>query len=93
MTIWKEERLPEDWNKAIIIPLHKKGDKLECKNYREIALLNTVYKVFARILLKRLQPIAEECIGDYQCGFRKGKSTIDQLSVIGRIIEKKYEFR
>lgn len=52
LTIWKEERLSEDWNKAIIIPLHKKGGKLECNNYRGIALLNTVYQVFARILLK-----------------------------------------
>jgi len=24
LTIWKEEKLPEDFNKAIIIPLHKK---------------------------------------------------------------------
>lgn len=93
LAIWKEERLPEEGNKSIIIPLHKKGDKSECNNYIGIALQNTVYKLFARILLKRLQPIAEDCIEDYQCGFRKSKSTIDQLSVIGRITEKKFEFR
>lgn len=84
-----KERLPENWNKAVIMPLHKKGDKLECNNYRGIALIYTVYKVCARILLKRLQSITEECIGDYQCGFRKGKSTIEQMSLIGRIIAKK----
>jgi len=48
--------------------------------------------VFARILLKRLTPYAEENLGRYQREFRKGKSTIEQLTIIGQLIEKKYEF-
>jgi len=68
--IWNEEIIPEEWNKAIVIPIHKKGDKMNCKNYRGISLLNTV-KVFSKILLGRLEPLAEECMGNYQCGFRK----------------------
>lgn len=91
--IWDEEQLPIMWKEAIIVPLHKKGDQLECDNYRGISLLNSAYKIFARILLKRLTPYVEECVGDYQCGFRRGKSTIEQLSIIGQIIEKKYEYR
>lgn len=93
LTIWKGEKPPKNWNKAIIISIHEKGNKLERNNYRGIALLNTLYKVFVRILLKRLQPIVEECIKDYQCGFLKSKSTTDPLSVIVPIIEKNYEFR
>jgi hypothetical protein len=77
----------------IIISLNKKGNKTICNNYRGIALLSTTYKVFSKILLGRLEPLAEECIGDYQCGFRKGRSTIDQLSTIGQLMEKKFEFR
>jgi len=86
--IWYEEKLPDEWNKAIIIPLYKKGNKMICDNYRGIALLNTTYKVFSKILLGRLEPIAEVCIGDYQCRFRKGRSTIDQLSITGQLMEK-----
>ncbi|KAL4149146.1 hypothetical protein QTP88_003152 [Uroleucon formosanum] len=59
----------------------------------EISLFNSAYKVFAKILLKRLTPYAEENLRRYQCGFRKGKSTIEQLTIIGQLIEKKYEFR
>ncbi|CAI6362616.1 unnamed protein product [Macrosiphum euphorbiae] len=41
----------------------------------------------------RLIPYAEECLCEYQSGFRKGRSTIEQLSLIAHIIEKKYEYR
>jgi len=68
----------------------QKGDKLNCNNHREISLLNTAYKVFSKVLLGRLQPFADECIGEYQCGFQKGKATIDQLLVIyWQIIKKR----
>jgi sorting nexin-29 len=90
--IWNEKKMPENWNKAIIIPLYKKGNRTDCHNYKGIVLLNTVYKVYSKILLARFTPYSEECLGDYQCGFRKGKSTIEQLPTIGQIIEKKYEY-
>jgi sorting nexin-29 len=86
--IWRDEHVPMSWNEAIIISLYKKGDKTVCKNYRGISLLNSAYKIFSKILLNRLESYVEENLGEYQCGFRKGRSTIEQLSVIGQIIEK-----
>lgn len=85
--------MPENWKKVVIIPIHKKGDKTECENYRGISLLNSVYKIFSKVLLSRINPYIEENLGEYQCGFKKGRSTIEQIIVIGKIIEKKYEFR
>ena len=63
--VWQEEKMPENWNEAIIIPIYKKGDKTECNNYRGISLLNSVYKIFYKVLLNRLIPYAEECLGEY----------------------------
>jgi hypothetical protein len=54
---------------TVIVPIHKKGDKTECNNYRSISLLPTTYKTLSNILLSRLIPYAEEIIGDHQCGF------------------------
>jgi len=85
--IWKEHP-PKTWNEAIILLLHKKGDKTKCENYRGISLLNSAYKVFAKILLNRLTPYVDGNLGRYQCGFRTGRSTIKQLSIIGQLIKK-----
>jgi hypothetical protein len=35
------EKLPERWKESIIVPVHKKGDKTECSNYRGISMLTT----------------------------------------------------
>ena len=34
IAIWNKEELPGEWNESIIVPIHKKGDKTDCNNYR-----------------------------------------------------------
>ena len=31
ISICKKEKLPEEWNESFIVPIHKKGDKTDCK--------------------------------------------------------------
>ena len=57
--IWREERIPEEWSKSLICPIWKKGDKMDCNNYRGIMLLNVGYKIFTCILHKRMNLYAE----------------------------------
>ena len=92
ISIWKKEKLPEDWKDSIIVPIHKKGDKTDSNNYRDISLLPTTYKISSNILLSRLIPYAKEIIGDHQCGFRRNRSTIDRIFCIRQILEKKWEY-
>jgi hypothetical protein len=42
-SIWNKEQLPAQCKESIIIPIHKKGDKTYCNNYRGISLLSTSY--------------------------------------------------
>jgi len=91
--IWNKEELPEEWKDSIIVPIHKKGDKTDCNNYRGISLLPNTYNILSNILLSSLIPYAEKIIGDHQCGFRRNRSTTDHIFCIRQILEKKWEFK
>jgi len=83
--IWSKEELPEEWKGSVIVPIHEKGDKTVCNNYRGISLLPTTYKILSNILLSRFIPHAEEIMGDHQCGFRRNRSTTDHIFCIRQI--------
>ena len=72
--------------------IHKKGDKMECSKYRGVSLLNKAYKILSNILFARIAPFAENIIGNYQCGFRKNRSTTNQIFTLRQILEKTKEF-
>ena len=62
---------------AKIIPLHKKDDPLFCENYRPIALLPILSKIFEKLIYKRMYSFLEEnkLIYNQQFGFRSNYST------------------
>jgi hypothetical protein len=90
--IWNKEELPQMWKESIIVPIYKQGDKTDCNNYRGISLLSTAYRILFNILLARLTPNVNEIFGDHQCGFRRNRSTMDQIFYIRQILEKKWEY-
>jgi hypothetical protein len=90
-SIWNKEEEPDQWKESIIVPIHKKGDKTDCNNYRGISLLSS-YKILSNILHSRLSPYVDEIIGNHQCTFRHNRSTTDQIFFILQILEKKWEY-
>jgi sorting nexin-29 len=89
--VWTTEKMPQEWNIGLMCPIHKKGDRLGCLNYRVITLLNVAYKIFTNILNERLKPWAEKTL-NYQCGFRPGKSTSNQIFTIRQMLENTLEY-
>ena len=67
--------------KSILVPLHKKKDRKNCDKYRGISLLSVPGKIFCLVLLNRLESIIDPQLQETQCGFRKGRGTIDQIWV------------
>ena len=78
---------PIEWTKAIIVPLHKKGDISDVDNYRGISLPNVPSKVFTHIVNRRLTEWVESnnVISDAQAGFRTQYSTMDTYSHFMRV--------
>ena len=72
-----EKKIPEAWDVAKIILLFKKGERDEIKNYRPISLLSQLYKVFTKIIQKRIERILDENLPREQAGFRKSYYTQD----------------
>ena len=86
---WQEGAVPHSRRDSKIITLYNnKGERNDCNNYRGIALLSIVGKVFARILLIRLQKLAEHIYPESQCGFRAERSTIDIEFSLRQLQEK-----
>ena len=50
---WGKGEVPDDWGKAVVCPIYKKGDKAMCSNYRGISLLSHTGKIYERILERR----------------------------------------
>ena len=91
--IWDTEQLPEEWKEGVICPIYKKGDKLDCENYRAITILNAAYKVLSQIIFRRLSPLTNSFVGSYQAGFIGGRSTTDQVFTLRQILQKCREYK
>ena len=86
--IWKTQQWPQDWKRAVFIPIPKKGNAKECSNYCTIALISHASKVMLKILQARLQQYINREFPDVQAGFRKDRRTRDQIAKICCAIEK-----
>ena len=53
--IWNTEEWPEDWCRAVFIPLPKEGNLKECSNHRTISLIVHVSKVLLKIIARRIE--------------------------------------
>ena len=83
-----QSKIPKDWHTAAIILLYKKGDKTDFKKYRPISLLNSLYKLFTKLITYRLTAQLVMSQAREQTGFQRGYSTVDNLQSVNQVIEK-----
>jgi hypothetical protein len=87
-TVWSTGRVPAEWKEGVIVPLYKgKGARSDCSNYRPISLLSVPGKVFAHILLARIQPLLNKQKRLHQSGFTAGRSTMDAILTLRLLAE------
>jgi hypothetical protein len=83
---------PTSWKHSIISVIHKSGDTSQPQNYRPICIIPMLYKLFSKLLYKRLYPILDKAQCSDQAGFRNKYSTTDHLFVFTMLCEKSDEF-
>ena len=73
--------VPDSWKEANVTPIHKKDDKSDISNYRPISLLNTIGKIFEKLVNKHVYNffVSNYTISCLQSGFVQGDSTVNQL--------------
>ena len=71
------EMVPADFKDAKVVPVFKKGSKLDVSNYRPVSVLNVLSKVLERAVHTQLDEYLKKrgILFDYQSGFRSGYST------------------
>ena len=75
------------WKESTIIPLLKPNkDAQEPKSYRPISLTSAICKTMETMVNNRLLKKLNDKLEDTQFGFRKGRSTLDQLVRLANVI-------
>nr|VZI36548.1 unnamed protein product [Spirometra erinaceieuropaei] len=89
--MWPQCEVPQDFKDATIVHLYKrKGNRHVCDNHRGISLLNIAGKIFARILLNRLNNRLEQgVLPESQCGFRRHLGKKDMIFAARQLQERR----
>ena len=84
---WTTATPPELWHVARIVAIYKnEGATTLPQNYRPIALLQAMYKVFTSLIERRLREL-EPRLWKMQMGYRTGRNTDDANHLLLRAIE------
>ena len=80
----KAEYFPLVLKVAKVIPIYKQGDSNEFENYRPIALLPPIAKVFERLLYDKMMSYIQKykLINAKQFGFRRKHKTVDAIASV-----------
>ncbi|VDN10987.1 unnamed protein product [Dibothriocephalus latus] len=90
---WRDETVPDDWGLGILVPVHKKGDKKKCENYRGISIIDMAAKILAIILFRRFQSVRDARTRPNQAGFRVGRGCVNQIFARRRVLEFCYSYQ
>lgn len=88
--VFRGERVPLEWLRAIKVPVKKKGSGDQFEDYRGVTLLSVMGKVFGMVMEARLREFCESrgVLTDFQFGFRKDRACRDALLVVTEVMER-----
>ncbi|KAJ4938228.1 hypothetical protein JOQ06_002853 [Pogonophryne albipinna] len=80
---YRRSKLPKTWRRTSVIALPKPNKPAEDpKSYRPISLLCVPFEILERMIHSRIEPVVDSQLPQEQAGFRRGRSTIDQVTLL-----------
>ena len=81
-------KIPKIWRRAVVVAIPKPTKPMrDPKSYRPISLLCVPYKILKRLIYVSVKPLINPLIPKEQAGFRRGKSTADQVVLLTQNIK------
>ncbi|CAB4029179.1 Hypothetical predicted protein [Paramuricea clavata] len=76
--------VPQQWKNANTILIHKKGDSGEISNFRPIALMSCIYKLFMSVIVNRLvnSAVVNELLSDSQKSARPSEGCYEHTFLL-----------
>jgi len=79
----RQLNIPKIWRRTLIVAIPKQEKPLGGpKSYRPISLLCVPFKILERLIYARVEPIIDPLLPQEQAGFRRGRSTVDQVTLL-----------
>ena len=82
---------PDDWLKAVLVPIEKKRNTFECEEHRTISLISHASKVILRVLANRLEVKAKEYLSRDQYDCCKAMGTKEAIGIMRVLGERSIE--
>ena len=89
---WWMVTLRKRWKQTTFSMIPKTGDPTNPGNGRPLAILNITYKIFIRMVCKRVKPILEAQQSKDQIGFRSSVGVDDAFAVFENVCSKSMEW-
>lgn len=80
-------KFPETWHDSLACLLYKKGDPAEIKSFCPLSFANSDYKVFIRLINRRIMEMFSPLISRHQLGFLPGRFIAENDIIFQLIME------
>ena len=92
MSCFRRSKLPKTWRRATVVALPKPNKPAQDpKSYTPISLLCVPFKILERLIHSRIDPVVDPQLHREQAGFRRDRSTLDQVTLLTQYIEDSFQ--
>ena len=89
---FRRSKHPKTWRRATVVALPQPSIPAQDPNSsRHISLLCVTFKILERLIHSRIDPVVDPQLPREQAGFRRGRSTVDQVTLLTQDIEDSFQ--